>query len=282
MGWFRQLLSRRRVYDELSAEIREHLKEKIEELVAGGMSRKDASVAARREFGNLTLIEEDSRAVWGWTAIESFFADIRYGLRTMRRNPGFTALAILSLALGIGANTAIFSLVNTFMLRTLPVRDPGQLVALLHHYPVPDEPHDDTFSLQTYHLMRDHSDVFSGLIASSYKPLHMRGDGLESQLVNGGFAEGSFFSLLGMNPGLGRLIGPEDDQSSQPSPAVVLSWSLWKTKFNFDPDILGKKLIVDDVEVTIVGVAPRNFSGLQVEASQDLWLPLAMEPVITP
>ena len=89
MGWFRQLLSRRRVYGELSAEIREHLKEKIEELVAGGMSRKDASVAARREFGNLTLIEEDSRAVWGWTAIESFFADIRYGLRTMRRNPGF-------------------------------------------------------------------------------------------------------------------------------------------------------------------------------------------------
>ena len=282
MGWFRQLLSRRRVYDELSAEIREHLKEKIEELVAGGMCRKDASVAARREFGNLTLIEEDSRAVWGWTAIESFFADIRYGLRTMRRNPGFTALAILSLALGIGANTAIFSLINTLMLRTLPVRDPGQLVALLHHYPAPDEPHDNTFSLQTYYLMRDHSDAFSGLIASSYKPLHMRGDGLESQIVNSGFAEGSFFSLLGMNPALGRLIGPEDDQSSQPSPAVVLSWSLWKTKFNFDPDILGKKLIVDDVEVTIVGVAPRNFSGLQVEASQDLWLPLAMEPVIIP
>jgi putative ABC transport system permease protein len=207
MGWFRQLLSRRRVYDELSAEIREHLKEKIEELAAGGMSRKDASVAARREFGNLTLIEKDSRAVWGWTAIESFFADICYGLRTMRRNPGFTALAILSLALGIGANTAIFSLINTLMLRTLPVRDPGQLVALLHHYPAPDEPHDNTFSLQTYHLMRDHSDVFSGLIASSYKPLHMRGDGLESQVVNSGFAEGGFFSLLGMNSALGRLIG---------------------------------------------------------------------------
>ena len=101
MGWFRQLLSRRRIYDDLSAEIREHLKEKIDELVAGGMSRKDASAAARHEFGNLTLLEEDSRAVWGWTAIERFFADIRYGLRTMRRNPGFTALTSLSLALGI-------------------------------------------------------------------------------------------------------------------------------------------------------------------------------------
>jgi putative ABC transport system permease protein len=88
--------------------------------------------------------------------------------------------------------------------------------------------------------MRDHDDVFSGLIASSYKPLHMRGDGLESQIVNSGFAEGSFFSLLGMNPALGRLIEPEDDQASQPSPVAVLSWSLWKTKFNFDPAILGQ------------------------------------------
>lgn len=228
MGWFRQLLSRRRIYDDLSAEIREHLKEKIDELVAGGMSRKDASAAARREFGNLTLIEEDSRAVWGWTAIERFFADIRYGLRTMRRNPGFTALTSLSLALGIGANTTIFSLINTLMLRTLPVRDPRQLVALLHHYPAPDEAHDNTFSLQTYHWMRGHSDVFSGLIASSYKPLQMRGDWRESQIVNCGFAEGSFFSLLGVNPAPGRLSGPEDDQSSQPSPVVVLSWSLGK------------------------------------------------------
>ena len=282
MRWVRQLFSRRRVYGGLSAEIREHLEEKIEELVAGGMSRKNASAAARREFGNLPLIEEDSRAAWGWTAIESFFADLRYGLRAMRRNPGFSALAILSLALGIGANTAIFSLINTLMLRMLPVRDPGQLVALLHHYPAPDEPHNNTFSLQTYHLMRDDNDVFSGLIASSYRPLHVRGNGLESQIVNGGFAEGSFFSLLGMNPALGRLIEPQDDRASRPSPVAVLSWSLWKSRFNLDPAILGEKLIVDDVDVTIVGVAPRNFSGLQVEASQDLWLPLAMEPVIAP
>ena len=282
MRWLRQLFSRRRVYDDLSAEIREHLEEKVEELVAGGMSRKDASAAARRDFGNVTVIEGDSRAAWGWTALESFFADIRYGLRSMRRNPGFTALAIVSLALGIGANTAIFSLINTLMLRTLPVRDPQQLVALLHHYPAPDEPHDNTFSLQTYHLMRDHNDLFSGLIASSNKQLHVRAEGLESQIVNGSFAEGHFFSLLGMNAALGRLIGPEDDRATEPSAAAVLSWSFWKSRFNFDAAILGKKLIVDDVDVTIVGVAPRDFSGLQVETSQDLWLPLAMEPVFVP
>ena len=114
------------------------------------------------------------------------------------------------------------------MLRTLLVRDPRQLVALLHHYPAPDEAHNNTFSLQTYHWMRGHSDVFSGLITSSYKPLQMRGNGRESQIVNCGFAEGSFFSLLGVNPAPGRLSGPEDDQSSQPSPVVVLSWSLGK------------------------------------------------------
>jgi len=127
MRWFRQLLSRCRVYDDLSAEIRGHLEEKIDELVAGGMSRKDAYVATRREFGNLTLIAEDSRAVWGWTAIESFFADIRYGLRTMRRNSGFTALGILSLTLGIGAHTAIFSLINTLMSGLFRCVTPGNL-----------------------------------------------------------------------------------------------------------------------------------------------------------
>jgi predicted permease len=282
MSWLTQLFSRRRMYDDLSAELREHLEEKVEELVAGGMSREQASAAARREFGNVTLIEEDSRAAWGWAPLESFFADVRYGLRSMRRNPGFTALAILSLALGIGANTAIFSLINTLMLRTLPVRDPQQLVALLHHYPAPDEPHDNTFSLPTYRLMRDHNDVFSGLIASSNKQLHVRGEGLESQIVNTAFAEGSFFSQLGVNPALGRLIAPEDDRLTEPSPVAVLSWSFWNSRFNLDPAILGKKLIVDDVDVTIVGVAPRNFSGLQVEAAQDLWLPLAMEPVVSP
>ncbi len=162
MQRIRQLFSRRRIYDDLSAEIREHLDEKIQELVAEGMSRDEATAAARREFGNLTLIEEDGRAAWGWTALESFFADLRNGLRGLRRSPGFTVLAILSLALGIGANTVIFSLVNMLPLRRLPVRDPGQLVALLHHYPAPDEPHSNTFSAPTYRLMRDHRMCFLG------------------------------------------------------------------------------------------------------------------------
>ncbi len=124
--------------------------------------------------------------------------------------------------------------------------------------------------------------MFSGLIASSYQPLDVRTDGLESQIVNGGFAEGNFFSILGVNPAIGRLIGPEDDQAAQPSPVAVLTWAFWKTRFQLDAAILGTKLIVNGVDVTIVGVAPRNFSRLQVEARQDIWLPLAMEALLVP
>jgi hypothetical protein len=130
MNWLRQIFSRRRIYGELSEDMRGHLEEKVEELMAGGMSHQDAEAAARREFGNVTVVEESGRNVWRWPSIENFFMDARFGLRTLRKNPGFTATAVLTLALRIGATTALFSVIDAVLLRPLPFREPGRLVAI--------------------------------------------------------------------------------------------------------------------------------------------------------
>jgi predicted permease len=278
----RSLFRKEQADQELDEELRGFLEMAAEEKMKQGMSHKQARRTVRLERGSVEATKEVVRAA-GWESfVETLWQDLTFGLRMLRKSPGFTAVAVLTLALGIGANTAIFSLINTLMLRRLPVLDPGQLVALLHRYPAPDEPHSNTFSVQAYQLIREHNDVFSGLIAASYDPVHVRGEGLETQIVNSGFVEGDFFSNLGLNPAIGRLIRRDDDQASEPSPVVALSWSFWKSRFNLDRSILGKQLIVDNLTVTIVGVTQRNFSGLQVETSQDLWLPLGLGRMVVP
>ena len=212
-------------------------------------------------------------------ALEELWQDTRYALRGMRRSPGFAAVAVLSLALGIGANTAIFSLIHALLLRRLPVRAPDELVEPLNLYP--GDPPINAFSLQSYEHFRDENHVFSGLTGANHSRFHVRGEGHEPETVYGECVVGNFFPLLGVKPAIGRLIGPEDDRMGNPDSAVaVLSWSYWKDRFNLDPAILGKRILVDDVPLTVVGVTPRALVGLEVGSKPDIWIPLAAESLI--
>lgn len=214
--------------------------------------------------------------MWGWNLVERLWHDVRYAVRMMRRGPGFTTIAVLSLALGIGANTAVFSLINTLMLRLLPVREPGQLVELLQHYP--GEPRGNGYwSSPSYEYYRDHNHVFSALIAASPPSrFSVRGEGLEEETVTGESVTANFFPVLGVKPAIGRLIGPNDYATGAGAPTVaVVSWSYWKNRFNLDPAILGKRIIVQDLPVTVVGVTPSEFFGLRVGWRTEIWLPLA-------
>jgi predicted permease len=212
------------------------------------------------------------------SSLETLVHDTRYALRMMRRSPAFTAVAIISLALGIGANTAIFSLIHTLMLRLLPVREPGRLVEFLNQYP--GEPPLNAFSWQSYEYFRDHNHVFSGITSVAVSRFHVRGEGLEPETVDGECVAGNFFEMLGVTPAIGRLIVPADDRTGGAASVAVVSWSYWKNKFNLDPAILAKRIEVDDVPLMVIGVTPRDFSGLQLGAQPDIWVPLAVERTI--
>jgi predicted permease len=243
MSWVKRVFSRRRLYGDLSEEIREHLEEKIEELVAGGMSRKEATYAARREFGNVSLIQEDSRTVWRWPSIENFVADVRYGLRMLRKNPGFTTVAVLTLALGVGANTAIFSVIDQVVLQWLPIRNPEQLFELKQDFLIPE-----------YEKLSARTHSFSGLFASDEGPLVAGIDG-ESENVRGKFVSGTYYSVMGIDALSGRLITPQDDQRAGPL-VCLISGDYWRSRFAQSPEVLGKTITLKRIPFTIVGVAP--------------------------
>src|SRR5438552_17152488 len=179
--------------------------------------------------------------------------DLRYAFRICSRNPGFSAVIIITLALGIGANTAIFSLVDTLMLRSLPVRQPEQLVELLFKYP--RDPRLNMYPWKYYERFRDQNHVFSDLIAVSPKPgqFQVTGSTDGSEVVDGMYVSANFFEALGLQPAIGRLIGPEDSHiGSARTTVTVITWSYWQSRFNLDPTVLGKRLVVDNVPVPII------------------------------
>ncbi len=290
MSWLSRVFSRRRIYSDLSEEIQQHLEEKIEELVASGISRKEAAAAAHRQFGNVTLAEEDGRKVWRWPSTEEFLMDIRYGLRTLAKNRGFTAVAVLTLALGIGANTAIFSLLNAVLLRSLPVKDPSQLVLFGAGKwgGIMDEVPDRSWQLFSYPFYRDvqaDKRVFTDVTAmeSMTNGVHGTiGENSETEAIQARLVSGTYFSTLGVQSILGRTFTEEDDRIPGGSPIAVASYAWWKRRFGGDPSIIGKKMSVGPSVYTVIGVAPPEFFGTTVDESPDVWIPLSMEELLPP
>jgi predicted permease len=219
--------------------------------------------------------------------METLFQDIRYGLRVMRKSPGFTLVAVLTLALGIGANTAIFSLINAVLLRMLPVSNPNELVIVGDPGRVHDRslgtPQTDVFSYPLYKSLRDGNHVFSGLLASGEEHgLKVENDrsGQISSDALGVLVSGNYFSVLGVNAVMGRVLTPDDDKAAGGSPVAVISYHFWKEKLSGDPNIVGEAVRLNGQPFTIIGVAPAGFFGDTVGDIQDVWMPLMMEQQI--
>ncbi len=274
----RSLFHQEQLDRDLDSELASHLEMNIEDNLRAGMIPEEARRNALIRLGGVEQTKEKYRDRRGLPLLENLLRDLRFGLRMLRKNPGFTSVVVLSLSLGIGVNTAIFSLINTLMLRVLPVQRPDQLVELLSKYP--GEPRGNYFPWPIYLYFRDQNHVFSGLIGVGESRFSVRVEGLGSETVNGEYVTGNFFPVLGVKPALGRLIGSEDENMNGASPAVAVSYSYWNSRFRQDPAILGKQINVEGVPLTIVGVTPRTFSGLQLGSRPDIWVPTTAEPLI--
>jgi len=204
--------------------------------------------------------------------------DLRFALRLLAKERWFTTVAVVSLALGIGANTAIFSLLNALMLRMLPVRAPHELVQFMSVYP--GEPRMNGFQYVHYERVRDQSTVFSDVIGAAPARLTVSRDGSEPHTVDAQYVTGNFFSALGVRPALGRMLRTQDDRVGSDAAVGVLSWSYWNSRFAGDPGIVGRQIVVNSVPVTVVGVAANSFVGIEVGTRPEVWVPTAFEPMI--
>jgi predicted permease len=287
-----------RMLNGLDEEIRQHIETETQENIERGMSPEEARYAALRKFGNVTRVKEETGEVWRVIWIEEFLQDVRYGFRALRNSPGFAAVAILTLALGIGANTAIFSLLDAVMLRSLPVTNPSELVLLkwtarnspkIHGYmssgDCPSDlrfgsanPSGCSFSEPMYRLIAN-SNQFSGTAAfANSGPLALTGTGPAS-MVSGQLVSGDFFKTLGIRTVAGRLIESSDD-SLTAAPVAVLNFGYWQSAFGGNRDAIGRILELNGTPFTVVGVTEQKFNGITPGSDYDVWLPLAAGPKI--
>ncbi|HKW99756.1 MAG TPA: ABC transporter permease [Bryobacteraceae bacterium] len=240
-------------------------------------------------FGNMALVLEDTRAASTIVWLETLVRDARYGLRQLRRTPVLSTVAILSLALGIGANTAIFTLINAVMLQNLPVEDPARLVlfndGISEGWYSGNGFHGDIFSYAAWEYFRDHNESFQGLCAfrEGEDRLMMRLPGTREtgpkEETSGHLVSGNYFAVLGVPAAAGRMLTAKDDTAAAP-PVAVISYNFWRRRFHLEPSVIGKLVDLNGAVFTIIGVAPREFFGERVRAAPDFWLPLARQPEV--
>jgi predicted permease len=285
MRWWQRLLDKSRAEHQLDAELRFHIEQQIADYLAAGMAPDEARRRARQEFGGLDQVKEDCHQARRGYFLETLLADLRYGLRMLRKSPAFTAAALITLALGIGANTAIFSMVDALLLRPLPVRDPGELRFLA--FPRDASHFEPSFSFPEFRQIRDRAQgLFSQTSAMVLGGLSGQANQIDGLTVDGItrpaqtlFVTGNFFQMLGIRPYLGRLILPSEGNTPGGDPVVVLSYRYWKRRFHGDPNVVNKPALIDGRAVTIVGVGPKGFLGPTPIIEMEAYLPLAMMTV---
>ena len=280
MNFWRRWFSRNMWERELSEELRFHIEQQTAANVAAGMAREGARRQAMLQLGAVEGVKEDCREERSGFWFEALWADVRFGCRVLRKSPGFTMIAILTLALGIGANTAIFSLINALILRELPVREPGQLVQVATMDAAGER--GGGISLPMFQEFEKHQQVFSGMFG-------WYGDGIFNIAINGEnttgdvwAVTGNFYSTLGVTPYLGRLIAPEDvDLHGGTAPqAAVVGYEFWQRHFGGAPAAIGRTVRIEDHPFTIIGVTRKWFTGMTVGAAPDITVPMNARPLI--
>ncbi len=279
MRWLSELFSRKRRYDDLSASIREHIEERAEELIDGGMPRVEAEKTARREFGNVTLIEERSREVWQWATIESIAADLRLVMRRLRRSPGFAATVLLTLAIGIGANTAVFSVLNSVLIRPLSYPEPQRLVAMRLNAPgapgLTDFRDELRVSASMYLTFAAHNRTFQSMGVWLPGTASITGIAQPEQ-VNTAVITDGVLQTLEVPAAVGQWLTAAD-QVPHGAQRVMLSYGYWQRRFGGDPGVVGRTINVDSQSRVIAGVMPRGFKVVSYDF--DLLVPAAFDPV---
>ncbi|HEX4170768.1 MAG TPA: ABC transporter permease, partial [Bryobacteraceae bacterium] len=251
---------RKKLNADLAEELRGHIAERIDALVAAGSSPTAAEETARREFGNLTLLEERSREIWRWNAVENLLRAIRFALRRLGQSRGFTAICIATLALGLGANLAMFTLVRSVLLRPLPFKDADRLVALHEAERSHDPSTFDVVAAGSFADWQRESHSFADMALWGWSTPNLSGQGghLAEQVI-GKTCSWNLFRTLGVNPAYGRFFSAADDQPGAAA-MVVLSWSLFQRRFGGDPSAVGQTVLLDNRPYTVIGVLPSWFA----------------------